>query len=313
MLEAKVQTANKYLVTLVTSLSSLVLCGQEIAIPATLDTLTGSLQKPESAQCLVIVIPGSGPTDRDGNSKLLPGKNDALKLLADSLAHDGIASFRYDKPGSGDRKLKKPTAIRFDDFVSDAIKVIHYFKAKRKFKKIFLLGHSQGAMVAMLAAARTTVDGLISVSGTSTTVDKTIGKQIGAQNPALGKQVDSLFAVLIQNGKIENPPPALQSLFAPQLQAFLSSWIAYDPVKAIEKLRIPLLIINGTSDLQVAAENAKKLHTANKNSELRIIPNMNHVLKIVQNTGENRRAYIDPSYTLSETLVQSIVHFVQSE
>ncbi|MEH0007261.1 MAG: hypothetical protein V6Z82_00865, partial [Flavobacteriales bacterium] len=84
--------------------------------------------------------------------------------------------------------------------------MVHYFKAKREFKKIFLLGHSQGALVAMSAAAQTTVNGLISISGTSETVDKTIGKQIGAQNPALGKQVDSLFTVLIQNGKIENPP-----------------------------------------------------------------------------------------------------------
>jgi hypothetical protein len=104
----------------------------------------------------------------------------------------------------------------------------------------------------------------------------------------------------------------LQSVFAKQNQAFLNSWIKYNPSEEIKKLSLPILIIHGTEDLQIMQEDAKALHEANKNSELVLIDKMNHVLKEVNSITENQSSYTSSEFPLSSKLVKTITTFVKN-
>ncbi len=101
---------------------------------------------------VILIIPGSGPTDRNGNNAMM--KNNSLKMLGDTLARNRISSLRIDKRGIGQSHIQgfKETAIRFDDFVQDAVRWIEKLKKDRRFSKIIVAGHSQGVLVGLLAA-----------------------------------------------------------------------------------------------------------------------------------------------------------------
>ena len=123
---------------------------------------------------LVILIAGSGPTDRNGNQSFM--KNNMLKKLAESLANSGIASFRYDKRIV--KQIRNKTIdknIMFDDFVTDAKSVISYFKPK--FETIVVAGHSQGSLVGLLAL-EDGISGFISLAGAGKTIDQILIEQI---------------------------------------------------------------------------------------------------------------------------------------
>ncbi|WP_343330384.1 hypothetical protein [Polaribacter staleyi] len=84
-----------------------------------------------------------------------------------------------------------------------------------------------------------------------------------------------------------------------------------NPLEKIKELKIPSLIINGNKDLQVQIEDAEALHTANLNSKLVIIKNMNHVLKDIQKEEDNLKSYYSSEYPISEELVKTIVLFIK--
>lgn len=273
--------------------------------------IDGSLVIPNSgSDQLAIIIAGSGPTDRDGNQNFLKSNN--LKKLAIALADNNIASFRYDKRIV--KQIKTNTTdpnIRFDDFVTDALDVVKYFKSKNEFKKIYIIGHSQGSLIGMLAA-KTDVDGMISLAGAGQSIDNVIIEQVEKTAPMFTTDTKRVFDTLRSGKTTTNYPPALASVFDISIQEFMMSWMKYDPAQVINELNIPILLINGTKDLQVEPDEAELLHAANKNSELKLIDKMNHVLFIIEGDAqENAKSYNNPSLKISEELIKSIVDFIK--
>ncbi len=278
----------------------------EILLPGTL-TYTKGLKN----QALLIFVHGSGNVDRNGNQPGTAAQAGYIKTLSDSLSSNGLAFFRYDKRTATAQNLSKLENIVFADFVLDLKIVIDHFKTDDRFSSIHLIGHSQGSLTAMLGITKS-VTSYISVAGASETIDQMITRQVTAQNPEMGKVVAAHFSELIETNTIANVDPLLAGMFAPQNQPFFKSWIQEDPQEAIKNVTIPTLIINGDADLQVTPEDAKALKTALPAAVLKIIPNMNHVLKEVQSQEENQKAYINPNVPLSSQLVAHILDFIKS-
>jgi pimeloyl-ACP methyl ester carboxylesterase len=270
--------------------------------------LPGTLTYIKKNSPLIIWVHGSGNVDRNGN-QLPMIKANYIKQFRDSINKKGIAFYSFDKRTATKKNMPSLLkGVKFMDYVSDIQKAITYFKNDKRFTKIILLGHSQGSLVAMLAANN--VDQFISVAGPSMSADKIIIKQIQANAPFLDSITKAHFNELSETGEVKEVNPMLVSIFAKQNQSFLSSWIQYKPSKEIKKLTIPTLIINGDSDLQVKAKEAELLHEANPNSTLVIIKKMNHVLKEVNSITENRSSYLKAEFPLSEKLIETIVNFV---
>ncbi|MBA6151659.1 alpha/beta hydrolase [Gelidibacter maritimus] len=273
--------------------------------------IDGSLLIPTSgSNHLAIIIGGSGPTDRDGNQNFLKTNN--LKKLAQELALNDIATFRYDKRIVKQIKTNAVDPdIKFDDFVSDAIDVVNYFKTKQNFENIYIIGHSQGSLIGMLAAEQG-VNGVISLAGAGQSIDAVVIEQVQNTAPMFTEETKRIFDILRSGNTTTDYPPALGSIFDSSVQEFMMSWMKYDPIIAIKKLDIPILIINGTKDLQVSVTEAETLHKVSEQSELKLIENMNHVLYIIQGDAqENAKSYNDSNKKVSEELIEATVNFIK--
>ncbi len=275
---------------------------------------TYTIPESKSPVPVVLIIAGSGPTDRDGNNNMGLNTN-CYKMIADSLKNAGVACLRYDKRGSGSSIPKAVTKDEgvFDDLVSDAAALVKLLREDKRFSKVYILGHSEGSLVAMLAAQRQPVAGVISLSGPAERIDKTMLDQIAAW-PNDAKERSKKILDSVRNGYIvENVPENLYMLFRPSVQPFLQSWMKYEPTAEIKKLEEPILIVQGTTDLQVAADQAKKLHKADhKHSKLVMIEGMNHVLKNTPDQEKNKASYSDPDMPLCPGFMESIVSFIKN-
>jgi len=282
---------------------------QDVAINNLID---GTLLTPKEIEKpnLVIIIGGSGPTDRNGNQTFL--KNNSLKKLAESLSSNNIATYRYDKRIV--KQIKQGNIdqnIMFDDFVTDAISVLNHFKENQSFNHIFILGHSQGSLVGMLAAEGR-ADGFISLAGVSQSIDNIVIEQIAKTYPSLSKDAERVFSYLRIGEKTDNYPTELASVFNKDIQSFMMNWMQYNPQEEIKKLKMPVLIINGTKDLQVEPKEAQRLNEAVPGSSLNIIENMNHVLVTIEGDNlENSKSYNESFRKISPELIEVILRFVK--
>lgn len=271
--------------------------------------LPGTLTYTQKKSPLLIWVHGSGNVDRNGNQQPIINAN-YIKQFRDSINKYGIAFFSYDKRTANKKNMPHLLkGVDFIDYVKDVEIVISHFKKDNRFSELILAGHSQGSLVAMLASKN--IDKYISIAGPSKNADTAIINQIHEKAPFLDSITKAHFKELKETGAVKEVNPMLQSVFAKQNQSFLKSWIQYNPSEEIKKLSIPILLINGTKDLQVKVEEAKVLQHAHKNSELVIIQNMNHVLKEVNSMLENQSSYMKADFPLSKKLVQTIVEFVK--
>ncbi len=275
------------------------------------------LEPPSKSKTLAIIIAGSGPTNRDGNQGI--GKNNSLKKLAYHLANQGVASFRYDKrilKLSRENALDQ-TKLRFDDFVKDAADVVNYFKLYHNeeygFEKFILIGHSQGALVAQLASLKTAVNGLVLLCGSSKPFSEILVSQVEKQAPFLVQDLKVSLDSLQKVGYVNKINPLLNSVLYKDVQPFLKSWLVHDPSKIAEQIEEPTLVIGGTTDIQIPAEEARSLAEHLQNGKFVIIENMNHVLKTVKDLSlENQKSYTNPNLPLSEELKSEIAAFIKS-
>lgn len=287
---------------------------KEVSIVVNGCTIKGTLEIPATNKPsgVALIIAGSGPTDRDGNNPL-GVKCDSYKMLADTLLQNGFASLRYDKRGIGESDRVNESELSFDTYVNDAVEWIDYLKKDRHFSKIFLIGHSEGSLIGMIAAERTDVSKFISLCGAGRPAYSMIDEQL--KNSNLSKELLNKSNVIMDSLKlgitIKNVDPSLYMLFRPSVQPYMISWFKYDPAKEISKLSIPVLIIGGTTDIQVDVKDAELLSKANKNSELTIINNMNHILKEVptRDKSVNAQSYSNPDLPLSAELCTRIINF----
>jgi alpha-beta hydrolase superfamily lysophospholipase len=275
-------------------------------------SLSGSIITPKNSTAkipVVLIIAGSGATDRNGNTAGAITANSSF-LLAEALGKAGIATARYDKRGIGKSTSSKTEIdLRFDDFVNDAIALIKQLKADPRFSKVIVLGHSEGSLVGMLAAEREKVNAYISLAGAGDAINKILEVQLKNESPEAYKvtlgRLDSLSKGLTVKANAADP------LFRPSVQPYMISWIKYNPQQEIKKLKIPVLIVNGITDIQVSVDNAQNLKKAKPDATLVLINGMNHILKQAPaDREENIKTYNNPKLPVDTELVKAITAFV---
>ncbi|SHF19898.1 hypothetical protein SAMN05444274_10415 [Mariniphaga anaerophila] len=288
----------------------------EIVLKTSTGDIHGTLTIPNHSKVskVVLIVAGSGPTDRNCNSSL-GIHTDAYKMLSRDFAKNGIASLRFDKRGIGESRqaMTGESELRFETYVTDVVSWISLLKSDKRFSSIVLLGHSEGSLIGMIAAGQTNVAGFISISGAGKPADKILQEQLQKQLPPQLLQQSNLILDSLKAGKtVSNVNPALATLFRPSVQPYMISWIKYDPTTEIGKLKIPALIIQGTTDLQVSEEDAKLLSASKPDAELLIVENMNHVLKEAgEEIQQNMATYRNPDLPLKPGLAEEIVSFIK--
>jgi uncharacterized protein len=279
------------------------------------DQIEGTLLIPikENPMPLVILIQGSGPTDRDGNQPNM--RNHSLRYLAEGLAEENIATFRFDKrlvKMAQQGRLREEN-INFDHFIDDAIAVMEHFQDDERFSQLVIAGHSEGSLVGMVAA-NNGADAFISIAGAGQAIDNVIVEQLRRQNPELADEARKNFDDMRETGVSRNYSVMLSSIFRESVQPFMRSWMQYSPQTEIARLDMPVLILNGTEDIQVNVEEARLLHRAKPLAEMYLIENMNHVFKEIT-TGdniENAKSYNEPHRPIMPELVERISVFVKA-
>jgi uncharacterized protein len=269
-------------------------------------TLTRTAKTDKSR--IVLLISGSGPTDRDGNNPMM--KNNSLRSLAHGLAQKGIPSVRYDKRGiaASASLMKNEKDLVFDDYVNDARSWIGLLR-KDGYAEVIVAGHSEGALIALCAG--NAASGIVSISGAARPADELLKEQLASLAEPLKSQAYAALDSLSQGMAVRKVDPSLGSLLRSDVQPYLISWFRYDPSKIAAGLQKPLLILQGTEDLQVPAGDAQLLGAAQPMSELLIVQNMNHVLKIVPpgDRVANFKAYMDPESPIASEVVDRIAVF----
>jgi pimeloyl-ACP methyl ester carboxylesterase len=263
---------------------------------------------------VVLLHSGSGPTDRDGNSTMLPGPNDSLKMVAEGLAQHGIASIRYDKRAIGASALPvwKEENLRLDDYVGDAAAWLRKLRADPRFSRVVMAGHSEGAQIASEACAQGGADACVLIAGAGHTLDEILHDQLKDKlPPPLMAESDRILASLKEGKTVDRVPPPLMSLYHPSVQPYLISSFQHDPRKSIAALNMPVLILQGTNDIQVSQDEAKALSAAAPKAKLVIIEGMNHVLKIVgSDEALQQKSYVSPDLPVAPQLIDALSNFV---
>lgn len=287
----------------------------EIILKTTSGEIYGTLAIPNNVKTspVVLIIAGSGPTDRDGNNAF-GLKTNAYKMLSESFAKNGISSVRFDKRGVGKSKqaMTSESDITFETFINDAVLWIELLKNDKRFSKINILGHSEGSLIGMIAAKQTNISGFISISGAGKSIDKILQDQLKTKLPPQLLEESNNILDSLKNGKtVSKISQSLNTLYRPSVQPYLISWIKYDPAKEINKLNIPVLIIQGNTDIQVTVEDARLLSQAATKGKIFIIDKMNHVMKEAgTDLQKNMATYNNPDLPLKEGLADDIVNFI---
>lgn len=293
---------------------------ENIVLKQAKGVLDGTLLIPQSTKKVpvVLIVAGSGPTDRNGNSSLsITAKS--YQLLAEGLANKGIASLRYDKRGVGKSasSMMKESDLTFETYIQDVQQWIDTLKKSNHFSKITVLGHSEGSLLSMVAVQKSPIDGYISLAGPARGIDEIIIEQM-AQQPLpdsakneVKKNFERLkrgetFSKIMQNMSV-------YMIFRPSIQPYMISWLKYVPSEEIKKVKAKTLIIQGTTDIQVSENEGKLLAKAQPKAKLILINGMNHVLKNAPiDRAENIKTYTNPDLPIAKGMVEAVVEFVDS-
>lgn len=311
---------------LLSSLIALLLLttGYAIEEPVVLHTPTGDihgeLMLPESASpCpVVLIIAGSGPTDRNGNTIGSQYKNNSLLYLAQELATRGIATLRYDKRGIGESVAAGTSEeeLRFEHYIEDAVAWAELLDKDNRFTDVAIAGHSEGSLIGIVASTQScSVDKYISIAGAGRAAYEIIEEQLSRQSEEIQRNAAYINNELREGRIVEDVPSYLAALYRKSVQPYLISWFRYNPAEEIKKLQIPVLIIQGDKDIQVGVGDAERLRMARLFSSYYVIENMNHVLKHCETTDAftQMQSYSDPEQPIKGELVEHIVRFILTQ
>jgi pimeloyl-ACP methyl ester carboxylesterase len=275
-------------------------------------TIDGTIDVAGAARApVVLIIAGSGPTDRDGNSAM-GLTSDTYKLLAAALAQKGVASLRYDKRGIGKSAAASPPEqdLRFDTYVDDAIGWLRKLHSDARFSDIVVAGHSEGSLIGMIAAQHAPADAFVSLEGAGRPAATVLREQLKPKlPPELYAKADAIISSLQRGETVADVPTELNALFRPSVQPYLMSWFKYDPAIEIAKLHVPITVVQGTADIQVTMEDANALHRAAPSSRLVIVQGMNHMLKYAPDTSSQAAilaGYQNPSLAVVPQVVEAV-------
>lgn len=287
-----------------------------IVLPSEPAPLHGTLLTPEGpTRAVAVILPGSGPTDRDGNS---PGGLVAstYRLLAEGLAEQGVATVRIDKRGVGQSTFAagREEDLTFQTYINDARSWAAEAARVTGRPCVWLIGHSEGSQIALAAAqdGNPSVCGLVLLAGAGRPAGVILREQFRAGLPeALQAPAFAALDELEAGRPVTNAPAELASLFRPSVQPYLISWIGLDPVDLIEGYDGPVMIGLGTTDIQVSLADARALSEARPQAQLVLWNGVNHVLKPAPaDRAANIAVYSDPNLPLAPGIVDDVASFI---
>lgn len=292
--------------------------GIEVAAAGPQGPLKGTMLDAGKGAPVAILIPGSGPTDRDGNNPM-GIKAAHLKMLAEGLAAQGVSTIRIDKRGMfGSKGAVAPGGdVKIADYVTDIGNWVAVARAKTGAKCVWLIGHSEGGMVALATAqAQKHLCGVVMAASLGRKMTLVMREQF-AKNPANAPLMPQVNAVLdsIEAGKVGDTSgmhPAIAPIFSPVNQRYLIDTGAYDPGKLIAATKLPAMIVQGGRDLQTTMDDANAMKAGQPAATLRVFPEMNHLLKDAPaDPMGNVATYADAALPLTPGVVDAIAAFVK--
>jgi len=277
--------------------------------------IIGTLSMPKNVSGkvpVVLIVADSGPTDRNGNNEQSGLNSNMYKLLADGLAKNGIASVRFDKRMVGESKTaNKLEDLRFDDYVDDTVGLIGMLNDDQRFSKVIILGHGEGSLVAMLAARDQPAKAVISINATSEQGDKLMTQQFKSKPQYIQDEFKTLLDSMKKGKTFDNVDLAMYPLVTTAKQKYLLSYFRYPPLRVIKVMKVPVLIIQGTTDVQVSVADAEKLKKAKSDAVLITIKGMSHIMKEgPEDKDQNMITYSNPALPLKAELVPDLVDFI---
>lgn len=280
--------------------------------------LHGSLVVPDGSgvRDAVLIWSGSGPTDRDGNSERSLNNN-SLKMLAHALGRAGYISLRTDKRGIGESAsaVTDEANLRIETYVDDAVQWVRFLQDASNVRKVYLIGHSEGGLIATLATRKIQSAGLILVAAVGFPAAEVIRRQLAAPGIVIPEtqlvEIRTILASLEAGKMVPHVSEELSAQFRPSVQPYLISWFKYDPAVELEKTTVPTLVIQGLNDLQVSVQDADRLASGQADISVLKINQMNHVLKVAPEDREgNFATYRRPLLPLAPALMPAIVSFL---
>lgn len=293
--------------------------GEAVILATPTGRLGGTLLLPPDAgprTPVVLILPGSGPNDRDGDAPALGLRSGHLRLLAESLAARGVGSLRVDKRGVGESAAAgaEEASLRFEHLVSDANAWLGWIAGRRPEAPVVVLGHSEGGLVGTLAArGGTRVSGLILVAPAGRPAADLLREQFtaGLPEPMRTEALAALDA-LGRGEPVANVSGPLNAMFRPSVQPYLRSWLPLDPAAELARVRAPVLVVRGSTDLQVSAADVARLTAARPGVEALEVAGMNHILKAAPaDRAANAAAYGRPDLPLAPGLIEPVVAFTR--
>ncbi|MAA97474.1 MAG: alpha/beta hydrolase [Stappia sp.] len=290
-----------------------------IEAPGPQGPLRGTLAGPATADApVVLMIPGSGPGDRDGNQ--LPRIRAAtLRLLAEALAARGITSVRVDKRGlhGSSEAVADPENVTLADYARDTRNWISAIRARTGTPCVWLLGHSEGGLVALKTAQADPagICGLMLAATPGRPLGIMLREQFeaalpdGPQRASILAKVEAILTALEAGRptKVDETAPYLAAIFRPSVQPYLIDLLAHDPRRMIAGIDLPVLILQGDTDLQVTMADAEELVGARPAARLVRIGGANHVFKQAPaDRAANLATYADPQLPLADGVVDAV-------
>ncbi len=291
----------------------------EMTVPGPQGPLAGTLTDAGKGAPVVVIVPGSGPTDRNGDNPL--GVAAApYRLLADALAARKVSTLRIDKRGMFGSKsaIADANAVTITDYASDALAWATEAAKRTGNRCAWLLGHSEGGLVALKAAQMPHgLCGVILLSSPGTPLAQTMKAQLRA-NPANAPILPPALAAIdsLAAGKRVDPatlPAPLPTIFPAAVQGFMIDLFAQRPAAEAARITLPMLIVQGDRDIQVPVSDARALAAAAPKATLAILPGVNHVLKSVaaDDRAANLATYRDPLLPIAPAVSDTIAAFVK--
>ena len=297
---------------------------RDVVVECDWGNISATIDMPEEgSNTAVLIVAGSGPTDRNGNSGA--GLNTfCYKMLGEALAESGYAVMRYDKRGIGGSPIPAEDipSLVFEDYIDDARACAKFLRAEG-FARVIVAGHSEGGLIAlaMAAEAECCLDGVVLLCAPGYNMAEILNFQLSQQLvPAyMGLMVKSTAIInSLKAGRMVAPediPAELMSLFHPTVQPFIISNMRYEPTELAAKCRVPMLIVSGGRDIQVSVSNGERLHGANPAAEHRMFENMTHVLKDADTSDRMMQImsiYTNANLAITDALAPAIVEFINN-
>ncbi len=298
-------------------IAAAVLASSELSIPGPKGPLAATLTDPGRRAPAIILIPGSGPTDRNGDNPIGVAGG-VYRQLATQLAAQEVATMRIDKRGLFGSKaaIADANVVTIADYAADVRAWTRVLRQRGK-RCAWLAGHSEGGLVALAAAQDPRkICGLILLAAPGRKLGAVLREQLKPLPAVQFALADAAIAKLERSQRVDpaSVPPELRSVFNPAVQGYMIDLLSIDPVVLAARTRLPMLIIQGDADLQVTIADARLLAAAQRSAQLVILPNVNHVWKSAK-AGDrvgNLATYGNPALAIDPAIATTIARFVKA-